>query len=57
MAENNKLYTLIGRDGKPFLSSEKGEFGGNRSTKVYGRMDCPAALRALSLDSRDVYML
>lgn len=56
MAENNKLYTLIGRDGKPFLSSEKGEFGGNRSTKVYGRMDCPAALRALSLDSRDVYI-
>lgn len=56
MAENNKLYTLIGRDGKPFLSPEKGEFGGNRGTKVYGRMDCPAALRALSLDSRDVYI-
>lgn len=56
MAENNKLYTLIGRDGKPFLSPEKGKFGGNRSTKVYGRMDCPAALRALNLDSRDVYI-
>ncbi len=56
MAENNKLYTLIGRDGKPYLSPEKGTLGGNRSTKVYGRMDCPAALRALSLDSRDVYI-
>lgn len=56
MAEKEKLYTLIGRDGKPFLSPEKGKFGGNRSTKVYGRMDCPAALRALSLDSRDVYI-
>ena len=51
-----KMYTLIGADGKPYLSEEKGEFGGNKETGVYGRMDCSAALRALSLDTRDHYI-
>jgi len=40
-------YTLIGRDGRPYASARKGELGGHRKTKIYGRLDCRAALRAL----------
>ena len=29
------------------MSDEKETLGGNRRNKVYGRLDCPAALRAL----------
>ena len=53
---DKKLYKLIGADGKPYLSEEKGALGGNRETGVYGRMDCPAALRALSLETREHYL-
>jgi len=41
-------YTLIGADGKPYASALRGEFGGHRKSKIYGRLDCPAALRALA---------
>jgi hypothetical protein len=43
-----KMYKLIGADGQPYLSETKGALGGNRrSPKLYGRLDCPAARRAL----------
>lgn len=38
-------YTLIGRDGRPHESTAPGTLGGHRRTKVYGRLDCPGALR------------
>ena len=38
-------YTLIGRDGKPYVSQTPGVLGGHRRNKVYGRLDCPGALR------------
>ena len=44
-----KSYTLIGPDGRPFLSYAKGEWGGHRGNRIYGRMDCPAALRAIAM--------
>ena len=44
----NKIYHLIGPDGKPYDSYEKGTYGGNSRNKVYGRLDCPAALRAIA---------
>ena len=56
MAENVKLYRLIGSDRKEYLSHEKGQFGGHTGTKVYGHMDCPAAMRALNGPLRDVYI-
>lgn len=56
MSEGPKLYKLIGPDGKEYLSPEKGTLGGNRSSKVYGRMDCPRALWALRQPSREVYI-
>ena len=45
-----KKYKLLGADGKFFPSDVKGEFGGKSHSKIYGRMDCPAALRAIARD-------
>ena len=41
-------FTLIGRDGRPHVSPRKGKLGGHRKTKIYGRLDCRAALRAIA---------
>jgi methylphosphotriester-DNA--protein-cysteine methyltransferase len=41
-------YTLLGADGRPRQSDEMGQWGGHRGTKIYGRLDCPSALRALA---------
>ena len=42
-------YTLIGADGGPHRSPRPGTLGGNRrSPRIYGRLDCPSALRALA---------
>lgn len=41
-----KLYRLTGADGREYLSETPGTLGGNRDG-IYGRFDCPAALRAL----------
>jgi hypothetical protein len=42
-------YTLIGANGKPSLCLLPGAFGGHRGTKIFGRLDCRAALRAIAL--------
>ena len=41
-------YKLIGKDGKPYESASPGTLGGHRATRIYGRLDCPSALRALA---------
>lgn len=46
-----KTYTLIGANRRPYLSAVKGEWGGHRHGKIYGRFDCPAALRAIARGS------
>jgi methylphosphotriester-DNA--protein-cysteine methyltransferase len=38
-------YTLLGADGQPYVSSRPGTLGGHRGSKIYGRLDCPSALR------------
>ncbi|MDI6935082.1 Ada metal-binding domain-containing protein, partial [Serratia sp. Se-PFBMAAmG] len=43
-----KKWILTGPDGKSFESDVPGILGGHRKNKIYGRMDCPAALRALA---------
>ena len=43
-----KTYTLLGADGKPYQSAGKGQLGGHRRSRIYGRLDCPAALRAIA---------
>ena len=40
-----KTYELRDRQNKAFDSATKGRFGGHKGTKVYGRLDCPGALR------------
>jgi methylphosphotriester-DNA--protein-cysteine methyltransferase len=41
-------YTLFGADGQPYASEVKGQWGGHRVSKIYGRLDCPSALRAIA---------
>lgn len=43
-----KLYTLLGPDRRSYLSNAPGELGGNRSTRIYGRLDCAGALRLIA---------
>lgn len=43
-----RLWTLIGADGKPCRSERPGTLGGHRRSRLYGRLDCPAALRAIA---------
>lgn len=40
-----KRYRLVGRDGSETLSDAPGTFGGHRRSRIYGRLDCPGALR------------
>jgi hypothetical protein len=42
------MFTLTGADGERYESSTPGQFGGHRRGKLYGRLDCPAALRAIA---------
>ena len=48
MPEGSKRYTLIGSDGTPYLNPTPGAIGGHRGTRIYGRLDCPAARRAIA---------
>lgn len=41
-------YTLTGEDGSSYCSPIKGAWGGHRGGNIYGRLDCPAALRAIA---------
>lgn len=43
-----KQYTLIGADAQPHRSPAPGALGGHRGSRVYGRLDCPGALRAIA---------
>ena len=40
-----KLYRLVGRDAAEVLSETPGTLGGHRRSRIYGRLDCPGALR------------
>ncbi|WP_227983960.1 Ada metal-binding domain-containing protein [Nocardia spumae] len=40
-------YLLLGPDAVPYRSAVAGALGGHRRQRIYGRLDCPAALRAL----------
>jgi hypothetical protein len=41
-------YVLLGADGRPLRSDVKGQWGGHRRARIYGRLDCPSALRAIT---------
>jgi hypothetical protein len=39
------VYTLLGADGRPYQSQTPGALGGYKPGRLYGRLDCPSALR------------
>jgi hypothetical protein len=43
----HRSWQLIGPDGEPYASPRPGAFGGHRRGRLYGRLDCPAGLRAI----------
>ena len=42
------VYTLLGADRRPYRSVVPGQFGGHRRSRIYGRLDCPSARRAIA---------
>jgi hypothetical protein len=44
----SRTYTLIGADGEPHECATPGTLGGHRGARIYGRLDCPTALRAIA---------
>ncbi|MFF3875223.1 Ada metal-binding domain-containing protein [Streptomyces sp. NPDC001978] len=46
--EPEHTYTLLGPDGQPYRSTVPGTLGGHRRGRLYGRLDCPSALRAIA---------
>ena len=44
----HQTWTLIGPDNRPYRSDRPGTLGGHRRSRIYGRLDCPSALRAIA---------
>lgn len=44
----SQIWKLVGPDGKPYASTVRGTLGGHRRNRIYGRLDCPSALRAIA---------
>lgn len=47
-ADSVKTYTLLGADRSFYQSDTPGTLGGYRPRKIYGRLDCPSAIRAIT---------
>ena len=45
---DKKIYHLLDADGKPYESDTPGTLGGHCKLKIYGRLDCPSALRYIA---------
>lgn len=43
-----KTYKLIDENGHPYESETPGTLGGHKKLKIYGRLDCPSALRYIA---------
>jgi methylphosphotriester-DNA--protein-cysteine methyltransferase len=43
------MYRLVNADGTVTASETPGTFGGHRKRRLYGRMDCKSARRALHM--------
>lgn len=44
----SRTWTLVGADGKPYESTVPGTLGGHRRSRIYGRLDCAGAARAIA---------
>jgi methylphosphotriester-DNA--protein-cysteine methyltransferase len=40
-------FRLLGPDGTTYTHATPGRYGGHRRSHIFGRLDCPAALRAI----------
>ncbi|MFN3688939.1 Ada metal-binding domain-containing protein [Salinarimonas sp.] len=45
---SEKLYRLVGADGRPHDSAAPGLVGGHRRRRIFGRLDCPSARRHIA---------
>lgn len=45
---DGRTYTLLGADRRPYRSTVPGRFGGHRKSRIYGRLNCASALRAIA---------
>ena len=43
-----RTWRLLDAGGRPYRSAAPGRFGGHRRNRLYGRLDCPSARRALA---------
>jgi Metal binding domain of Ada len=43
-----RAYTLIAANGRPHRSPAPGTLGGHRQQRLYGRLGCASALRAIA---------
>ncbi|MOA21039.1 hypothetical protein D3C78_1415170 [compost metagenome] len=43
-----KTYSLLNARREKVSSTEPGLLGGHRRSRIYGRLDCPGALRAIA---------
>jgi len=43
-----RTWRLTAADGRTHDSRRPGSLGGHRGTRIYGRLDCPAARRAIA---------
>jgi methylphosphotriester-DNA--protein-cysteine methyltransferase len=41
-------WRLLDSEGRTYESSRPGTLGGHRGTRIYGRLDCPGARRAIA---------
>jgi Metal binding domain of Ada len=48
MTDPPRTYLLLDATGHPYRSPTKGRWGGNRRGKIYGRLDCRSAQRAIA---------
>jgi len=44
----DKRWKVTGADGRVFDSPVPGRWGGHRGSRIYGRLDCRAALQAIA---------
>jgi Metal binding domain of Ada len=45
--QDRPVYTLLGADGRPYSSENRGTLGGNSKLRIYGQLDCWSARNAL----------
>ena len=44
----DRVWMLVGPDGRRWQSPLPGTLGGHRGSRIYGRLDCRTALRAIA---------